>query len=534
MRTVPPDELDIIRAQVSERRNGESPEELDDASLVGQMRARILFGAEIDQIPPPEPLIPELLMRNSLALLYGASGGGKSFMALDWAASVATGTRFFGRRIEAQPVLYVAAEGVSGMAARRLAWALSRSVQDDAMSALAFLPYAVNLSDPLATLTLAEVASELDIGLLVVDTLARSTPTAEENSSKDMGQVIEHLDGIRRQTGACVLVVHHSGKDQERGARGHSSLRAAMDTELELKAANGTLMLKVTKQKDGPEVGPFRYRLVATGDSMAIENYSGGAARDNALLALGALARIHTGATSGGAWRESGEASGLAHTAFYEARKFCLDQGWVIETSPGSRYSPVTLTDQGKRLSESESGRVRSADPDSRSDPSEWESESGPPIRGRTPGLPGLKDDEPDPRGVLNYPSRNPHERGGAPLGNRTTADRLRRRRPPPPRRTPRDRPRTHRTSAATPPGSGDADTSAKLAEVSPPPSPCTHPPHINHATPSTEETPRGHHPPARRHRPPRRAPGRTPRPAPLPLRLPRTHRRDRRSWASP
>jgi hypothetical protein len=68
----------------------------------------------------------------------------------------------------------------------------------------------------------------------------------EENSSVDMGQMVQHFDRIRRSSGAHVMVVHHSGKDQARGARGHSLLRAATDTEIEI----GDRQITVTKQRD--------------------------------------------------------------------------------------------------------------------------------------------------------------------------------------------------------------------------------------------------------------------------------------------
>ena len=67
-----------------------------------------------------------------------------------------------------------------------------------------------------------------------------------------MGQLVVHADAIRKETGAHVLFVHHSGKDQARGARGHSSLRAATDTEIEVVRDNDATIssAKVTKQRE--------------------------------------------------------------------------------------------------------------------------------------------------------------------------------------------------------------------------------------------------------------------------------------------
>lgn len=321
---------------------------------------RFVFGAAIGEIPPPRPLMAELLMQDSLAMLYGASGSGKSFVALDWAACVATGTPWFGRLIESAAVLYVVAEGVSGIGQRLAAWAAHRGRRLEELDQLAFLPGRCDLSSPGEVAVLSRAARRLGTRLVVFDTLARNTPAADENSGRDMGRVVEHLDGLRRGLdGATVLVVHHSGKDIDRGARGHSSLRAAMDTEIELKGAEGILPLKVTKQKDGPEVGPFRYRLAEGHGSMVLDSYVGRAEDVNARKVLAVLASIDVDGTSSTAWIESSEALGLARSSFHAAKKICVERGWVSKTSPDARYSPYTLTDLGRRSIESESKGVQ-------------------------------------------------------------------------------------------------------------------------------------------------------------------------------
>jgi len=78
--------------------------------------------AEIKRLPPPEWLIDGHLVQNSIAVLYGPSGGGKSFLALDGALSVATGRDWLGRPVQQGVVIYVLAEGASGFGARITAW----------------------------------------------------------------------------------------------------------------------------------------------------------------------------------------------------------------------------------------------------------------------------------------------------------------------------------------------------------------------------------------------------------------------------
>ena len=93
--------------------------------------------------------------------------------------------------------------------------------------------------------------------LVVVDTLARVLAGGDENTGQDMGAVIDRLDRIRRETGAAILLVHHEGKDSSKGARGHSSLLAAVDCALEIKDG----VLKVEKQRDGQTGARFGFKI---------------------------------------------------------------------------------------------------------------------------------------------------------------------------------------------------------------------------------------------------------------------------------
>src|SRR5690606_28789435 len=159
--------------------------------------------------------------------VYGPSGCGKTFLALDWALHVATGSYWHGNRVEAGPVLYIAAEGVAGIGRRVKAWLSHNRIYDlSRHHPIHWLPEAVNVAEPASVWGLIEVAEELQPALIVIDTLARAIVGADENSAKDMGEVVARLDQLRRATRACVLLVHHTGKDTSAGARGSSALRA--------------------------------------------------------------------------------------------------------------------------------------------------------------------------------------------------------------------------------------------------------------------------------------------------------------------
>jgi hypothetical protein len=99
------------------------------------------------------------------------------------------------------------------------------------------------------------------VGLLIIDTLNRTMSGGEENSSEDMGAYIRNVQYIADAIGGFALVIHHSGKDQTRGARGHSSAKGNVDIELEVIDDNGSRTLTVRKNRDGIAGGRFGFRL---------------------------------------------------------------------------------------------------------------------------------------------------------------------------------------------------------------------------------------------------------------------------------
>ena len=77
-----------------------------------------------------------------------------------------------------------------------------------------------------------------------------------------MGKFSQNLDKLGREFDTAVLVVHHSGKDSSRGARGSSAFRTALDHEL-LVNKSGTEYMKVTcgKARDWELFDPIGFQL---------------------------------------------------------------------------------------------------------------------------------------------------------------------------------------------------------------------------------------------------------------------------------
>ena len=214
-------------------------------------------------------LVKDFLPAGGLGALYGKPGSYKSFVALYLAAAVATGTPAFDRETVAGDVIYIAGEGGAGLKKRRDAFAKHYGMTPG--TRVFFLRAQLNLRstlDDAAALVTAARALSLRPALVIVDTLARAFAGGNENASEDMGAFIAVIGHLQEAlAGPTMLLVHHSGKDEARGMRGHSSLFGAVDTELEVVklSAEGALTrtgkMTVTKQKDGEDDFSVSYRL---------------------------------------------------------------------------------------------------------------------------------------------------------------------------------------------------------------------------------------------------------------------------------
>ena len=207
-------------------------------------------------------IVKGVLPHAELGVLYGESGSGKSFVALDLAASIALGQDWRGHKVKQGKVVYVAAEGANGFRNRLRAYSHQHQLDLKTLP-LHIIHAAPNLLDKTDALDVAKAI--LTVGkpdLVIVDTLAQTMPGGNENGGEDMGKAMAHCRGIHRATGALVLLVHHSGKDSSKGARGWSGLRAAADVEMEVVRSDQERMLSVTKQKDGDDGAEFGFKLV--------------------------------------------------------------------------------------------------------------------------------------------------------------------------------------------------------------------------------------------------------------------------------
>jgi len=230
-------------------------------------RFRLLNSSDLHALPPLAWCVRGVLPAHGLASVYGPSGSGKSFLVLDAAAAIADGAEWFGYRVKPAPVVYCALEGEAGFRVRVAAWEQAKGRKLPA--GLRLVLQAFKLTDPQDVADLAAAVLTAGAGAVVIlDTLNRAAPEADENASADMGRILEAAKALQRLTGGLVLVVHHTGKDATRGLRGHSSLFAALDAAVEVTREGDRREWKVAKAKDGQDGAghPFRLEVVDLGE----------------------------------------------------------------------------------------------------------------------------------------------------------------------------------------------------------------------------------------------------------------------------
>jgi hypothetical protein len=235
----------------------------------------LVWYSDIDVCLDTKDFVQGVLVEQGSAVVYGESNAGKTFWTTDLSLHVAAGATWNGRRVEQGGVVYCVLEGGNGFNNRVAAW---RDKTGHKGIPFAAVPASINLLNPEADTqklieTIRHVAGQIGmpVKLVVIDTLSRAMAGGNENAPDDMGALVSNMDRIRHETGACVLFVHHSGKDAAKGARGHSLLRAAIDTEVEVFAAEesdekSATIVKQRELKKGDVFG-FKLDVVELGEN---------------------------------------------------------------------------------------------------------------------------------------------------------------------------------------------------------------------------------------------------------------------------
>lgn len=224
---------------------------------------KLLSIEDLGEIKPTDWVVEGFLPSDSFNVLFGPSGHGKSFVALDWGLSVSTGEDWHGRKTKEGLVLYICGEGKNGILKRVKAW--------QQHNGLPFTPNFLITSKPVRFLEAEDVRplnaivdnllmDGKKVSTIIIDTLNRNFGGGDENSTKDMTAFVDAVSDLRDRTKAAVLVVHHTGLADNNRARGNSALRAALDGEFKCETTGEDLVRVTThKQKDDDPAEPIAF-----------------------------------------------------------------------------------------------------------------------------------------------------------------------------------------------------------------------------------------------------------------------------------
>ena len=303
--------------------------------------------------PPKAWLIDGWLGLGDIGMLFGAPGTGKTFVALDLALDAVTGQAFaggsfaMGRRLS---VAYATGEGGGGLADRLRAAVRARRLDGDGLTGLTLWTaqpqlFADGPSGAAAWVAAAQAAGDAP-DIVILDTLHGATAGADENSARDMGQVLGSVRYIRDTLGCAVLLVHHANK--QGGYRGSSALHGAVDVMARTDGDGDAWRLICEKLKDGRAWEPLGFRLLEGGGSAVVEwtgSVSAGPERDS--LADAVITWLGAAAQAG---------------SHFDARQLAAGLGRATSDSQMRTLNRcLSVMVQGKRLVRTGGGRAGDA-----------------------------------------------------------------------------------------------------------------------------------------------------------------------------
>lgn len=317
----------------------DAPLDWDDRQDVDLLDVR-----DVMKLPNPEWLIAGLLPFPATTVLYGPSRHGKSFIALSQAAAVADGHDWHGHKVKRMPVLYVAGEGGRGIKKRLQALMIDWRLKDIPGLYVRLKPLDVHNDEEIADLEETLEAFDINIGLVVIDTLATAFGGRDENTVADMQNFVGNLTRMSNARGLSCLIVHHSGR-QGGHERGSTALKAGVDAqfkcEADLDAKNHIqrITLSNDKQKDWEEAEPVYLVPRAVGSSLVLDLDEKGSGSPKAPATPWESARAslevfrefaHDDVLDAGAWRTLCSEKGITNGSHYRHRKTLQDHSIIV------------------------------------------------------------------------------------------------------------------------------------------------------------------------------------------------------------
>ena len=299
------------------------------------------------ELKDPEYLIDDVIEGKSLIGLIGPSGSGKTFVAMDIAQSLATGKDYHGFPASKGLVIMSAGEGHLGIPRRAEAWckhngsnlrAASFAITDRAVDLFSEAPLNAFCNE------IEEIAKTRgNPKLIIIDTVARHMVGKDENNAKEMGELVQTADKLKHHYQCAVMLVHHTGHNNQDRARGSTAFKGALDTEILVKSLGETnIVVSCEKQKDGPEFDTMQFLKISVDPSLALQQVVISAPKtklsSNQRIAMDTFYEATKGNVASAGltldeWRplfnerHTGDNQSTKNTAFSRARKDLVDKG---------------------------------------------------------------------------------------------------------------------------------------------------------------------------------------------------------------
>lgn len=222
--------------------------------------------------PKVDWLVKGLLPQKSAGMTYGGSGDGKTFAILDMACAVALGLSWNGHAAKRGKVVYICAEGSGGFTTRLEAYIRRYNIDRSNLGDyLTVIPAAPNFLKKEEVVELAEQINQHnpETDLIIIDTLAQTSTGGDENSAKDMNVMLRYVGMLRDLTGCASHLIHHAGKDEARGARGSSTLKADCDVQFHVSRDGDKRLFWIAKMKDG--IDGFGWEFALESEALGLD-----------------------------------------------------------------------------------------------------------------------------------------------------------------------------------------------------------------------------------------------------------------------
>ena len=207
----------------------------------------------------PEWLIYRFLPTLGRNPLFGPTGQGKTYLAILLSVIIASeDLEFLGRPTRHGHVIFVEAEDMDEVAQRFIGCALHYGLED--IPRLHIFPAPIQLIKDVPALTKAikDTYGDIDVKLIVLDTLAACTLGIDENSKQATDPVRQGMDDLGATFKCCVMPIHHTGRAgaKARGSSAYDGDGSTM-TKVELDDEKGVVSVQADKMRRVKKYAPL-------------------------------------------------------------------------------------------------------------------------------------------------------------------------------------------------------------------------------------------------------------------------------------